>query len=98
MAAATDRVRGYHGGMVLRRTPHALYETLYHVVWSPKYRRDVLQGEVQQRVGKLCVDIAEQYDIAMQSFTTSVSVDSAGELPLGPFRAIRGYARARGVL
>jgi len=27
--------------MVLRRTPHAVYDTLYHFVWSPKYRRDV---------------------------------------------------------
>ena len=47
--------------MVLRRTPHAVYDTLYHLVWSPKYRRDVLQGEVQRRVQELFADIAEQY-------------------------------------
>ncbi len=46
--------------MVLRRTPHAVYDTLYHLVWSPKYRRDVLQGEIQQRVRELFTDIAEQ--------------------------------------
>src|SRR6266536_1125194 len=64
MSAAKDRLRGYNGGMVLRRTPHAVYDTLYHLVWSPKYRRDVLQGAVQQRVQELFVDIAEQYSIA----------------------------------
>jgi putative transposase len=52
--------------MVLRRTPHAVYDTLYHLVWSPKYRRDVLQGEIQHRVQELFADIAEQYDITIE--------------------------------
>ena len=51
--------------MVLRRTPHAVYDTLYHLVWSPKYRRDVLQGPIQQRVRALCAAMAEQYDITI---------------------------------
>jgi putative transposase len=51
----------YNGGMVLHRTPHAVYDTLYHLVWSPKYRRDVWPGEVPRRVQELCADIAEQY-------------------------------------
>ena len=71
MSAAKDRLRGYNGGMVLRRTPHAVYDTLYHLVWSPKYRRDVLQGEVQQRVRELFVDIAEQYDITIEEMEVS---------------------------
>jgi putative transposase len=57
--------------MVLRRTPHAVYDTLYHLVWSPKYRRDVLQGEVQQRVQELFADIAEQYDITIAEMEVS---------------------------
>src|SRR5712691_4869774 len=65
MSAAKDRLRGYNGGMVLRRTPRAVYDTLYHLVWSPKYRRDVLQGEIQQRVRELFADIAGQYDITI---------------------------------
>jgi putative transposase len=52
--------------MVLRRTPHAVYDTLYHVVWSPKYRRDGWQGEVQQRVQALFADIAAQYDSTIE--------------------------------
>ena len=53
--------------MVLRRTPHAVYDTLYHLVWSPTYRREVLQGELQQRVRELFADIAEPYDITIEA-------------------------------
>jgi putative transposase len=60
-----------HGGMVLRRTPHAVYDTLYPLVWSPKDRRDVLQGEIQQRVRELCADIAEQYAITIEEMEVS---------------------------
>src|SRR5256885_8961138 len=66
MPAAKISLRGYNGDMVLRRTPHAVYDTLYHLVWSPKYRRDVLQGEIQQRVRELFADMAEQYDITIK--------------------------------
>jgi putative transposase len=52
--------------MVLRRTPHAVYDPLSHLVWSPKYRRDVWQGEVQQRVQELLADMAEQYAITIE--------------------------------
>src|SRR5438132_11861519 len=66
MPAAKISLRGYNGDMVLRRTPHAVYDTLYHLVWSPTYRRDVLQGEIQHRVRELFADIAEQYDITSE--------------------------------
>src|SRR5712691_4297669 len=71
MPAAKISLNGYNGGMVLRRTPHAVYDTLYHLVWSPKYRRDVLQGEIQQRVQELFADIAEQYDITIEEMEVS---------------------------
>src|SRR5467141_4254838 len=71
MPPAKGRLWVYNGGMVLRRTPHAVYDTLYHLVWSPKYRRDVLQGEVQQRVQELFADIAEQYDITIEEMEVS---------------------------
>src|SRR3989442_7874000 len=71
MPAAKISLRGYNGDMVLRRTPHAVYDTLYHLVWSPKYRRDVLQGEIQQRVRELFADMAEQYDINIEDIEVS---------------------------
>ena len=60
MPAAKIRSVRYIICMVFRRTSHAVYDTLYYLVWSPKYRRDVLQGEIQQRVWELFTDIAEQ--------------------------------------
>src|SRR5712692_2135587 len=67
MPAAKISLNGYNGGMVLRRTPHAVYDTLYHLVWSPKYRCDVRQGEVQQRVRERCAAMAEQSDITIEA-------------------------------
>ena len=32
MPPAIQSLRVYNGGMVLRRTPHAVYDTLYHLV------------------------------------------------------------------
>ena len=49
--------------MVIRTTSHTVYDTQYHVVWAPKYRRDVLRGDVQHRLKELFADIAIQYDI-----------------------------------
>jgi len=70
MPAVKISLKGYNGGMVLRRTPHAVYDTLYHLGWSPKYRRDVLQGEGQQRVRERCADIAEPYDMGVDHILT----------------------------
>ena len=71
MSPAKGRLWVYNGGMVLRRTPHAVYDTLYHLVWSPTYRRAVWQGEVQQRVQELFADMAEQYDITIEEMEVS---------------------------
>jgi putative transposase len=40
--------------MVNERTRHAVYQVTYHVVWTPKYRRAVLDGAVADR----CVEAA----------------------------------------
>src|SRR5512135_3660615 len=71
MPAAKMSLKGYSGGMVLRRTSHAVYDTLYHLVWSPQYRRDVVQGELQPRVRELLADIAEQSDITIEEMEVS---------------------------
>jgi REP element-mobilizing transposase RayT len=52
--------------MVLRRPPHAVYDTLYHLLWSPKDRHDVVQGAGHRRVQALCADSAEPYDIPIE--------------------------------
>ena len=58
--------------MALKRTSHAVYDTQYHLVWAPKYRKKILQGEVGQRVKELLEEIAQAYDITIEEMEVSV--------------------------
>jgi putative transposase len=44
--------------MTIRRTPHAVYDTKYHLVWAPKYRKWILRGDIQERVRVIFEEIA----------------------------------------
>ena len=57
--------------MVIRRTPHAVYDTQYHLVWSPKYRKKILRGELRGQVAKWFREIAERYDITIEEMEVS---------------------------
>ena len=58
--------------VAIGRTPHAVYDTQYHLVWSPKYRKAVLQGPLAQRLRELFPEIAEAYDITIEEIEVSV--------------------------
>ena len=47
--------------MASKRGSHCVYDTQYHLVWAPKYRKWVLQGEVRQRVKELFGEIAQHH-------------------------------------
>src|SRR5215216_520865 len=51
--------------MVFRRTAHAAYDAAYHLVWSPKYRKEILTGVLAERVEQMFKEIAEVYDITI---------------------------------
>ena len=57
--------------MVFRRTAHAAYDTAYHLVWSPKYRKKVLEGGVGTRVAEMFKEIADSYDITIEEMEIS---------------------------
>ena len=57
--------------MVFRRTAHAAYDTAYHLVWSPKYRKRILVGALQVRVEQMFTEIAEVYDITIDEMEVS---------------------------
>ncbi len=61
----------YNAHMVFRRAAHAVYDTAYHLVWSPKYRKDILQGALQKRVDEMFREIAETYDITIEEMEVS---------------------------
>jgi putative transposase len=53
--------------MAHKASAHAVYDLKYPIVWAPKYRRDILVGEVAQTVQELCVQIAAAYDIEIDT-------------------------------
>ncbi len=48
--------------MGIRRTKHAVYDLKYHLVWIPKYRKDILDKEVSDYLKAVFNKIAEEYD------------------------------------
>ena len=44
--------------MVMKRAPHAVYDTKYHLVWAPKYRKWILRGDIRERVKEIFEEIS----------------------------------------
>jgi putative transposase len=57
--------------MVFRRAAHAAYDTAYHLVWSPKYRKHILADELAARVEQMFKEIADAYDITIDEMEIS---------------------------
>ena len=47
--------------MAIKRTSHAVYDTKYHLVWAPKYRRWIVRADIRQRSAELVREIAEDF-------------------------------------
>ncbi|MDD5599524.1 MAG: IS200/IS605 family transposase [Victivallaceae bacterium] len=75
-------------GMAIKRTSHAVYETTYHLVWCPKYRRDIFKTReirvfAQSILGRVCeeyrielleLEVTTDHIHAMVSFPPSMSI------------------------
>ena len=53
--------------MGVRRTKHAVYDLKYHLVWIPKYRKDVLSGEVSRYLKEVFQQISEEYEFRIDT-------------------------------
>ena len=53
--------------MGIRRTKHAVYDLKYHLVWIPKYRKDVLSGEVSGYLKEVLRQISEEYEFRIDT-------------------------------
>ena len=75
----------------MRRTSHSVYETSYHLVWCPKYRRDIFKpSEIRKGAKELIRAICEEYGFEVEEL--EVSMDHVHiMLSIPPSRAI-GYA------
>ena len=51
--------------MVVKRTSHAVYDTKYHLVWAPKYRKWILRKDIREKARKIFEEISlnHEFDI-----------------------------------
>ena len=48
--------------MTIKRTSHAVYDTSYHLVWCPKYRKKIFErSEIRERGEQLIREISDEY-------------------------------------
>lgn len=53
--------------MGLKRSSHAVYDAVYHLVWCPKYRKNIfVQAEVRERAEELIREISEEYGFEIE--------------------------------
>ena len=53
-------------GMAIKKTSHAVYDTRYHMLWAPKYRKWILSGDIRIRAGELFKEIAENHEFEIE--------------------------------
>ena len=59
--------------MVVRRTSHSVYETGYHLVWCPKYRKKLFdREEIRERAEQLIREISSAYDFEIIELEVSL--------------------------
>ena len=55
--------------MAIRRTSHAVYDTSYHLVWCPKYRKKVFErSDIRERAERLIREISDDYGFEIIEF------------------------------
>ena len=52
--------------MAIRRSAHAVYDTKYHLVWTPKYRKWVQREDIRKRVGEVFSEVAVHHGFEIQ--------------------------------
>ncbi len=52
--------------MATKRGSHCVYDTKYHLVWAPKYRKWILRGEIRDRAKELFREIAEYHGFEIE--------------------------------
>ena len=59
--------------MAIKRTSHAVYDTSYHLVWCPKYRKKIFEREeIKERAEQLMRKICAEYGFEIIKMEISV--------------------------
>ena len=53
--------------MAPKASAHAVYDLKYHFVWTPKYRKDLLTGEVAEALEEILQRVAKAYDMEIDT-------------------------------
>src|SRR4030067_2901095 len=53
--------------MGVRRTKHAVYDLKYHLVWIPKYRKQILDKGISDYIKAIFNMIAEEYEFRIDT-------------------------------
>ena len=68
---AEGRIGCYIYRMSLKRTSHAVYDTKYHMVWTPKYRKWIMRGDIRERVRTILEEISSNHDFEIDTMEIS---------------------------
>jgi putative transposase len=59
--------------MTIKRASHAVYDTSYHLVWCPKFRKKIFEREdLRERAEQLIQEICEEYGFGIIEMEVSV--------------------------
>jgi len=58
--------------MTLKRTSHAVYDTTYHLVGAPKYRKWILRGDTKERVKEIFKEIALNHEFEIEALEVAM--------------------------
>ena len=53
--------------MAIKRTSHAVFDTKYHLVWAPKYRKWILKGDIKRFVQECFEEVAFHNDFEIEA-------------------------------
>lgn len=53
--------------MTIKRASHAVYDTRYHLVWAPKYRKWIMRGDLREFVECVFWEIAKANDFDIEA-------------------------------
>lgn len=52
--------------MAIRRAAHAVYDTKYHLVWAPKYRKWIKREDIRDKAKEIFLEVAENYGFEIE--------------------------------
>ncbi len=56
----------------MRKTRYTHYAIAYHLVWMPKYRRNILTDEVRAETKRLLMECCEQHGLTVLALETDI--------------------------